>query len=117
MKSSISFTSCMYVCVVTQWNLLLTSHTQLKFLLVATYEEGIQFQFAIQKYKRLGYAELEFCLFFCIGMNCRSHEEHRLWVFENGVLKRIFDSRKDWVTRGVVSYMRSLMCTHQKLFR
>jgi hypothetical protein len=48
------------------------------------------------KTQRLRYTELPFCLLFC--MDVKLGRSHKLRVFENRVLRRIFGSRRDKVT-------------------
>jgi hypothetical protein len=57
------------------------------------------FPFAIQKIQRLKYTQIKFCLFLC---GCKTwsliiRAGHRLRVFHNRVLRRIFGPKRDEV--------------------
>jgi hypothetical protein len=62
--------------------------------------EYFVFQFAVHK-KKEDLTELHFCLLFCVAVKLVSHIEgqHRLRVLENRVLRRIFGSQREEVTR------------------
>jgi hypothetical protein len=61
--------------------------------------ESFVFQFAIQKYKN-SYKTviLPVVLYGCETWSLTLREKHRLRVFENRVLRRIFGSKRDEVT-------------------
>jgi hypothetical protein len=46
------------------------------------------------------HAVLPVVLFLCVACSLNSREEHRLRVFENRVLRRIFGPKRDDVTGG-----------------
>ena len=59
--------------------------------------ESFAFQFAIQKYKD---QDIQNCIFGCYFVWCETwslklREEHRLRVFENRVLRKIFGPKRD----------------------
>ena len=63
--------------------------------------ESFVFQFAIQKYKIKIYITkiLLIVLYGCENWSLTFREECRLMVFENMLLRRIFESKRDEVTR------------------
>ena len=65
------------------------------------YAEPLVFQFAIQKFKIKIYRTiiLPVLLYGCETWSLILREEHRLRVFENRVLRRIFGPKRDRVTR------------------
>ena len=78
--------------------------------------EPFFFQFAIQKFKDQDIYRtimLPVVLYGCETWLLTLRDEHRLRVFENRVLRRIFEPRRDKVTGSGGNYiMRSLMtCT------
>ena len=62
--------------------------------------EPFVFQFAIQKFKDQDYRTitLPVVLYGCETWSLTLREEHRLRVFENRVLRRIFGPKRDGVT-------------------
>ena len=61
--------------------------------------ESFVLQFAIQKYKDLQNHNFPVVLCGCETWSLTLREERRLRVFENRVLRRIFGSKRDEVTR------------------
>lgn len=70
--------------------------------------------FAVQIYKRLKFSVLSFCLLFCMGVGCKTlHEVHRISVFQNRVVRRIFQPTKAKVTDDSINSIvrRFVICT------
>ena len=66
--------------------------------------EAFVFQFANQKYKDKEKHKYNFvcCFVGCETWSVTLLEEHRLWVFENKVLRRIFGLKNHMVTAGLI---------------
>jgi hypothetical protein len=62
--------------------------------------ESCVFQFAIQKYKDKIYKTviLPVVLYECETLSLTLRKEHWLWVFVNGLLRKIFGPNRDQVT-------------------
>jgi hypothetical protein len=79
------------------------------------------FQFAIQRIKNSDIQNYNFSCFlhWCKTWSFTLREEHKLRVFDNGVLRKIFGSKEEEVTRSGNNYImhKSVTCIpHRTLF-